>query len=261
MTPEQVRAAAAAWVWIPDTATTVETDDFLLVRFPDYFEHPLELVRFTPTGDLEPLVDEALARARELETPRLWWWVRGGEHPGLEDLLVACGGELDETLDVLALDLTTATPAPARAGLELRWQTDLETVRDAHVVATEVFGGSMPPEDQLHALAERGVEDLAAGLGGTVLAYVDGTPVGTGGLTMADGVARLWGGGVRAPYRRQGVYAALLAARLAYAREQAAHLALVKGRVETSGPILQRAGFAAYGRERSYRLPLAAPTR
>ena len=32
-------------------------------------------------------------------------------------------------------------------------------------------------------------------------------------------------------------------------------LALVKGRVETSGPILRRAGFTAYGDERCYRWP------
>jgi hypothetical protein len=34
-------------------------------------------------------------------------------------------------------------------------------------------------------------------------------------------------------------------------------MALVKGRVATSGPILRRAGFQAYGEERSYRLPVA----
>jgi hypothetical protein len=41
-------------------------------------------------------------------------------------------------------------------------------------------------------------------------------------------------------------------ARLAIARSHGARLALVKGRVETSGPILRRAGFTAYGQERSY---------
>jgi hypothetical protein len=39
---------------------------------------------------------------------------------------------------------------------------------------------------------------------------------------------------------------------MALAREHGATLALVKGRVETSGPILRRAGFTAYGEERSY---------
>jgi hypothetical protein len=31
-------------------------------------------------------------------------------------------------------------------------------------------------------------------------------------------------------------------------------MALVKGRVETSAPVLRRAGFEAYGEERAYRL-------
>ena len=35
-------------------------------------------------------------------------------------------------------------------------------------------------------------------------------------------------------------------------------MALVKGRVETSGPILRRAGFGVYGQERAYRMPLGA---
>ena len=40
------------------------------------------------------------------------------------------------------------------------------------------------------------------------------------------------------------------------ARVHGATLALVKGRVETSGPILLRDGFAVYAEERCYWLPL-----
>jgi hypothetical protein len=40
------------------------------------------------------------------------------------------------------------------------------------------------------------------------------------------------------------------------AREHGATLALVKGRVLTSAPILLRAGFADYGEERCYWLPI-----
>ena len=89
-----------------------------------------------------------------------------------------------------------------------------------------------------------------------MVAYVDGRPVGTGGLTVADGVGRLWSGSVLEAHRGRGVYRALLAERLQYAVRQGATMALVKGRVDTSGPILRRAGFAAHGQERSYRVPL-----
>jgi hypothetical protein len=33
-------------------------------------------------------------------------------------------------------------------------------------------------------------------------------------------------------------------------------MALVKGRIETSGPVLRRAGFEVYGQERIYAVPL-----
>jgi GNAT superfamily N-acetyltransferase len=69
--------------------------------------------------------------------------------------------------------------------------------------------------------------------------------------------ARLWGGGVVPEARGRGAYRAVLDARLRYAVDHGATLALVKGRVETSGPILRRAGFAAYGQERAYLLSLA----
>ncbi len=50
---------------------------------------------------------------------------------------------------------------------------------------------------------------------------------------------------------------AVLAERLRLARDHGATLALVKGRVLTSGPILLRAGFADYGEERCYWLPVS----
>ena len=49
---------------------------------------------------------------------------------------------------------------------------------------------------------------------------------------------------------------AVLAARLSYAVAHGATMALVKGRIDTSGPILRRAGFIAYGREPAYDVPL-----
>lgn len=255
MTPASVVAASNAWVWVPDEATTVETPDYLLVRFPDYFVHPLQLLRFAPSGPVESAVDDVLARARDLGTEALWW-VKLGAPAGLDDLVRARGGVADEILDVLALDLAGHRPGGPRDELTLRWESDLATVRDSHAVAVDVFGGDLPPEDQLRVLADRGRADVAEGRGGTLVAYLDDRPVGTGGLSLVDGVARLWGGAVREEFRGRGVYGALLAARLAYGIGHGARMALVKGRVETSGPILRRAGFAAYGQERSYRVPL-----
>ena len=48
----------------------------------------------------------------------------------------------------------------------------------------------------------------------------------------------------------------MLPARLAYAVAHGATMALVKGKVDTSGPILRRAGFDVFGQETVYRISL-----
>jgi len=88
------------------------------------------------------------------------------------------------------------------------------------------------------------------------VAYLDGIAVGCGGISLVDGVARLWGGAVREEARGRGAYRAVLDARLRRGVERGATMALVKGRIQTSGPILRRAGFEVYGEERSYLVPL-----
>jgi hypothetical protein len=257
LSAESVVAASNAWSWIPDNATTAETDEYLLVRFPDYFEHQLELTRFNPIGSVAGGVAAVLDRAREFGLPELYWWVKLDSPPGVAELL---GGDatLEVTLDVLALDLRGGAPqlqAPERE-VEVRWATDVATARDGSQVGAAVFGGSMPPDERLEENARGDSTAVPAGEGGMVVAYADGVPVGTGGVSMADGVARLWGGSVVESARGQGVYRAILAARLAYGVAHGASMALVKGRVETSGPILRRAGFMVYGQERIYQVPL-----
>ena len=259
LSAEKVVAASNAWSWIPDNATTEVTEEYLLVRFPDYFEHPLELLRFSPAEATPAAVDTVLDRARRFGLPDLHWWLRLGSPPEVADLLAARGATVNETLDVLAVDLTHGAPellAPARE-VTLRWATDVSTLRDGTQVGVTVFGGAMPPEDRLVEEAKRDSATVASGDGGMVVAYCDGEPVGSGGIAMAEGVARLWGGAVCPEARRQGVYRAILGARLRYGATHGATMALVKGRIQTSAPILRQAGFAAFGQEIMYRVPLA----
>jgi hypothetical protein len=248
---ESVITASNAWLWVPDNAVSVETSDYLLVRYPDYFDHALELIRFKPAGPVEDAMAAVLDRARQFARPALHWMVRLDGPAGVPELLEARGATVGLSAD------NTDCPAPSAAGVELRWQTDIATARDAAALDVAVFGGSMPPEDCLAKNAARDSATVPAGEGGRLVAYVDGAAVGTGGVTMADEVARLWGGGVAEKARRRGVYRAILAARLAYGASHGATMALVKARIETSGPILRRAGFAAYGQERIYRVPLS----
>jgi hypothetical protein len=154
LSAEKVVAASNAWSWIPDNATTEATEEYLLVRFPDYFEHPLELLRFSPaaaSGASPQAVDAVLDRARRFGLPDLHWWVRLNSPPEVADLLVARGATVGETLDVLAVDLSRGAPEllPPTRAVTLRWATDVSTLRDGTHVGVTVFGGSMPPPERL----------------------------------------------------------------------------------------------------------------
>jgi GNAT superfamily N-acetyltransferase len=215
---ERVHAASAAWLWIPATAARIDTEEYLALRFPAWYEHPLQIVGFRP---IRPL---------------------------------------DETLDVLARPLSVLPDLDPPDDVEVRWAADFDTFVEAVHLNSDVFGGTKPDRAGLEPVWPDEDTKLRTGGGGAVVAYLHGRPVGTAGVTVAGPDARLWGGGVLPEARGRGVYRALLAARLEYAVERQCEIAIVKGRVDTSGPILRRAGFSAYGTERSYLLDLSTPS-
>lgn len=259
VTAERVARASAAWSWYPDDATVLSTDDLLLVRWPDYVGSAPSLVSIAPQAPVEAALDQVSAQTRAWGHGHALVWVRLDAPAGLEDALRARGGRLHETVDVFALDLAGGPPDLAvPADVEVRWQLDEATTRDHWAVAIEAFGeGTVPGPDDVRRMSQQTAADHGEGRGGCAVGYLDGRPSGSGGLTMADDhVVRLWSGGVVPAARGRGVYRAVLAARLAYAVERGATMALVKGRVETSGPILRRTGFTAYGQERCYEVPV-----
>lgn len=260
---DEVTAAANAWLWFPPDAQVVDTADLLLINWPAYFAKEPSLMRFTPAGDLKAAFDAAAGAVRSWGFASLTAWVKLDAPGGFEQLLRE-RGVLDETVDVFALDLSADRSvglsadraAAASGGFAMRWRGDLETSRDFEAVGIAAFGqGSIPDDPTLTRLGAQAHEDHRAGRGAQVIAYDGDRAVGAAGLSMAGKVARLWGGGVLPEARGRGVYRAMVAARLRYAVDHGAVMALVKGRVETSGPILRRLGFEAYGQERSYRVP------
>jgi GNAT superfamily N-acetyltransferase len=124
------------------------------------------------------------------------------------------------------------------------------------MVAVRGWGRKEPTEVALAREYAEAVRDLAAWSSFRVLASVRGEPAAVGGCTLRGEVAHLWGAVTLREYRRRGAYRAVLAERLRLARAHGATLALVKGRAETSGPILLRSGFVAYSEERCYWLPV-----
>ena len=254
LTVESVAAASNAWAWTLDNMTVVEDAEYKIARLPDYFDHQLTVMEFRPSWPIGPAVDAVLERARAFGLPKLRWEMRLDSPAELPAELTARGAALVLVLDVLACDLRQGAPTlpPASVDVRTRWATDFETARDASAISVAGFGGALPPDDRVEANAAKDAAAVPAGEGGMLVAYVNGLPGGSGGVTMVDGVARLWGGVVVPSARGQGVYRAVLDARLSYARAHGATMALVKGNIDTSAPILRRAGFAAYGRQPVY---------
>lgn len=255
---EQVERASAAWIYVPSTAGRIESAEYLALRYPIWYEHPLQLIAILPDRPLEVVLDEVLERCRGAvghARAEVLCWVRLGAPAGLEAALIARRGRLVETTQVLARSLPFAA-SEVPDDVDIRWSDTFDVFVDAVRVGTEVFGGTSPDSEALLPIFEEERAKVASGAGGSVVAYLDGRAVGTGGVTVAGPDARLWSGGVLPEARGRGIYRTLLAERLAYGATHGAALALVKGRVETSAPILRRAGFSSFGEERSYLLPL-----
>lgn len=260
---EAVLDAANAWVWIPDDAPEVRTDDYLVVNFPDYLGGYTSIRVFGSDRGPRDLVDEVTEVTRAWGRDRMRWQVTDVTRPaGLEAELLARGATVEVRLDVLALPLGSDGPRTEAGGsaaagggpVTVRRVVDEAGIRDALPVAAEAFGEPLPEggvsDEQVDAdLAEvsRGLADDSVG---RVVAYVDGRPAATGGWTLAGPVCRLWGAGTRSDLRRRGAYRAVLMERLRIGAAAGATLALSRGALDTSAPILRRVGFVGYGEER-----------
>lgn len=253
-------AASNVWSWVPEGAPHIETDEYLVVAYPHYFIQPTAARVFGSERDAAELVDEVEAVARGWERARLWWRLHDRTRPRrLEDELLARGAVVTERMDVLALPLYAAVPdLGAPADVVVRRVTDEQTLRDVYVVSQDAFGGEEPTEEQIASGLAETAQSAADGSGGRFVAYLDGSPAGTGGFSLVGGVCRLWGGGTHSAFRRRGAYRAVLQARLTAARDAGATLALTHGVVDTSSPILRRIGFSRYGEERT--LVIDVPT-
>jgi hypothetical protein len=261
-TPQRVLDAAAALEWRPDGAIEALTGDYRLIRYPDRVLDPTfpaaQVTRSRSDRAAGEVIDEVAARVRGWGQPGVAWWVSPQTRPAdTEETLRGLGGKRIDAVRILARELGGGLPElsiPENVTTEL--VRDERTFRAASTVSVRGWGRSEPTEAELaNGLAEA-LEDLADWSGFRVLSMVGGEPACTGGCTLRDDVVQLWGAVTLRSFRRRGSYRAVLAERLRLACEHGATLALAKGRVDTSGPILLRAGFADYSEERCYWLPV-----
>jgi hypothetical protein len=267
-TRQRVLEAAAAWVWVPDGADQVRTEDYQLIRYPDRLTDPgwpPAQVAWSKTSRAPgEVIDEVAGQVRAWGLDEVHWWVSEATAPAAtERALRARSAAVTETLQVLAYDLGRGRPAldvPADIRVEL--VHDERTVRAAALVTAQGWQRPAPDEAEIARQLEEVTGDPATGdLGNDqssfrMVVFLGRRPVAAGGATLAGPVAQLWGAVTLPAWRRRGAYRGLLAGRIRLAADRGATLALVKGRVETSAPILRRAGFTAFGEERRYRLPV-----
>ncbi|GAB2474769.1 hypothetical protein GCM10007967_32970 [Xylanimonas ulmi] len=254
--------AAADWSWIPDDAQSVESD-FRIIRYPQWSGIGVIASRADSTRDAAALLDASLDQTRLWGRPSVGWWATDDDRPAdLEQTLIRRRATLEDTVDVLALRLDTLPDLAVPTSVTAEVVTTREQRLAVDAVDVAVWRQQPLTQERLEADLGEGERDLAARAGFRVLGRVgDGLAAAAGGCTLAAGpeaaagkVARLWGAGTLPDQRGKGAYRAVLAERLRIAREWGATLALVKGRIETSGPILARCGFTRYGGERLYRL-------
>jgi GNAT superfamily N-acetyltransferase len=262
-TPQRVLDAAAGMEWSPEGATDMRTDDYRLVRYPDVVLDPtFHAAQVTwsrtdrPVGEV---IDEVAAHVRGWDLPGVAWCISATSRPvDTDEALRARGAALIDAVQVLARELGGGLPQlDVPDDVVVGLVRDERTFRAASAVTVQGWQRAEPDEDEIASQLEEALRDLATWSSFRVVAFVAGEPVSTGGCTLAGEVAQLWSAVTLSASRGRGAYRAVLAERLRLAREHGATLALVKGRGLTSAPILLRAGFADYGEERCYWLPVS----
>ena len=266
-TAQRVLDAAAEMEWVPEGAIELRTDDYRLIRYPDVVLDPtLRAAQVTwsrTTRPLDRVIDEVAARVRGWGLPGVAWWVSAASRPAdTGEALRARGAGLIDAVQVLARELGGELPHPGLpGGVSVELVRDERTFRAALAVSVQGWGTEEPDEAEIARQLKETLQDLATWSSFRVVALADDAPVSVGACTLAGEVAQgkialLWGAITLPASRGHGSYRAVLTERLRLAREHGATLAMAKGRTLASGPILLRAGFADYGEERCFWLPV-----
>jgi len=150
--------------------------------------------------------------------------------PGIADALTRRGYSLMGFENVLGIGIDGARPQ-APDGVEVR-VCGADELDDW--IAVVVAGFAVADEDGVPSheefpreAVETAERDFANAGVETFGALVDGELVGAGGLYVADRIAYLAGAATVPDYRRRGAHGALLAARLAVARERGCEVATI----------------------------------
>ncbi len=230
----------------------IETPRYRATIQPDYpipGPNSVAWIRCT-SGDAHEVISEARTHFAPRGLPFMWILDPGTQPPDFPDRLAA-GGVFPElhapAADVMVLGVETHVEA---ATVEIHDAlADIESFRAADAVNAEAFGDS-PREPG--AQERRRLHQLEAGNRRLLFVTVDGEPAGSAGMTLYPPAAAIINGGaVRSKFRGRGIYRAMVAARLAIARE-AGIAGLVVWGGPMSAPILRKLGFETVGWRKFY---------
>lgn len=237
----------------------IQAEDYRAVFMPPGFGRQADVQSVASARPATEITDEVHALARMRDIDEVMWNVYPTTTPtDLTDQLLALGGTVREEGVLMSLRV------PADGVLEVGRTDDVAVhpVDDVHRlthyrrIQSTMFEQPMPSADDIAAEAAQLDADDAGG--GRFVGYVDDVPAGTGAIAVRqDGCASLFGAATYPEFGSRGVYRAILAARTRWARQHDIPVLLVRGRLGTSAPILERLGLTVHG----YAQGIAVPTR
>ena len=168
-TPRRVLDAAIAMEWCPDGAIEVLTDDYRLIRYPDWAldpAFPAAQVTRSRSGRTRPadeVIDEVAARVRQWGMPGVAWWVSSATRPpDTEKTLCARGGKQIDAVQILARELNGDLPDLAVPGdVSVELVADERTFRAASMVTVRGWGRREPTGAALAREYAEAIQDLA----------------------------------------------------------------------------------------------------
>ena len=190
--------------------------------------------------DVDAVIQEQIAYFAPMDQPFEWKVYDHDTPSDLKDRLVAYGFEPEDPDALMVLDLQAAPPAllePITA--DVRPITHREQLADVIRVEEQVWGGNF---DWINRRLGDHLE--IPGYLSIYVAYADGQPACSGWVYFHANshFASLWGGSTVSHYRRQGLYTAVLAARVQEAIRRGYRFLTIDAS-PMSRPIVARHGF------------------
>ena len=195
------------------------------------------------TADIaDRVIQEQMADFTQMQLPFTWKVYEYDRPADLGERLISCGFEPDSDPPdaVMILDLLNVPPSlltPVQG--DVRRITHADQLEDVIQVEQQVWGGSFE-----WIRARMGGHLEVPGYLSVFVASVDQQPACTGWIyyNLKGEFASLWGGSTVPDYRQQGLYTAVLAARVQEAIQRGYRFLTIDAGA-MSGPIVARHGF------------------